>query len=374
MVYIATFLCSIIFGHLATRINPKTNRGLVFFCSAVSILIPSILAGLRDISVGTDISVYVADNFNLAVASETFSQYASRIWQKEWGYMFLVFFSSKIFPDVQGLLFSIELIMMVCVFLGAWKFREQVPLPLVLAIYFLFFYNMSYNIVRQSIAVAIIFLATSWLFEKKYIHFFIAVAVAVLFHKTAMVGIGQFLIFWFINSKSLGENDKARKLRGNAMVVGAVAFCFLLPYLTRALVSLGIISSRFLQYFEISSVSDNLLNSLVYLLEIVFVMLFSKNFEKISSEFVFLKTNLFFTFITHQLTNFMYYGDRLSLYFSVVNIILLAKLPQATSSKRDKTLATIAIVAVLLFYWYYIYIISGSAETYPYIAYWESSL
>ena len=61
MVYIATFLCSIVFGHLATRINPKTNRGLVFLCSAISILIPSILAGLRDISVDHESSSSVGE-------------------------------------------------------------------------------------------------------------------------------------------------------------------------------------------------------------------------------------------------------------------------------------------------------------------------
>ena len=371
MVYMVAFFSSMIFGYWATRINPKTNRGLVFLCSAISVLIPSILAGLRDVSIGTDITAYVISEFNIALNIDSFSQYTKWIWEKETGYMLLVFTVAKIFGNIQWLLFFIEFIIMVCVYIGAWKFREKVSLPFLLMIYFLFFYNLSYNMIRQAISMAIIFMATSWLFEKRYVKYFVAIAIAMLFHTTAFVGVISFFIFWFLNSSHLIDNARAKNLRGYLIMIVIAIGCISLPYITQFLVNSGILSSRYLLYFEGDIVTSYTFENIIYLIEIVLVLAFSRNLETQIENFAYYKVNLACTFFTLQLSNTMLYGNRLSLYFAIINILLLAKMPWMMQNRYNRGIFISVTFAMFFVYWLYVYIINGASDTYPYITFWQ---
>ena len=276
MVYIATFLSSMLFGYWATRINPKTNRGLVFLCSMISILIPSILAGLRDVSIGTDVTVYVLGDFNIALNTETYAQYALYIWEKEPGYMLLVFLIAKLFGSVQWLLFFIEFIIMVCIYIGAWKFRDKLSLPFVLLIYFCVFYNGSYNLVRQAISLSIVFVALSWLFEKRYVKYLVAVLIAMAFHTTAVIALVPFFVIWVLYDDYFLEGNRARTLRGYILILVVVGGCIALPYIISFLVNVGWLHSRYLAYFANESLSSNMFDMLIYLIEIILIFLFIK--------------------------------------------------------------------------------------------------
>lgn len=366
------FLSSILFGYWATRINPKTNRGLVFLCSVISILIPSILAGLRDVSLGTDVELYLVPHFEMALQTETFSNYMSLIWQKEPSYLLLVFLVTKIFGNIQWVLFFIEFIIILCVYIGAWKLRKQISLPFVLLIYYLIFYNDTYNLLRQAIAMAIVFLAVNWLFEKKYIKYLIFVFIASTFHTTAVMGFVVFIVYYFLEGDRFRSDISAKSMRGYVLLVCVISGCILLPNIVSALVNMGILHSRYLMYFVRESVSNNLSNSLLYLLEIILVMCFSKVVQNKDNKFVFLKINLYFAFITLQLSQVMYFGYRMSLYFAIINVLLLARITQISENKKTNILVSLFIIGVLSVFWYYLYVIGGVSKTYPYLAYWDA--
>lgn len=374
MIYLATFLSSALFGYWATRINPKTNRGLVVLCSIISILLPSILAGMRDITIGTDIKFYVLDAYEKSLRVDTFQELLPLIWKIETGFLLLVFAVTKMFGDIQWLLFFIELIIMICMYVGAWRFKDEVPLPVVLLVYFFMYYNLTYNSVRQSIAMSIIFVAIKYLVEKKYALFFLFVVIATSFHTTAVMAVLYIGIHFFLESSHLRKQEKAKTMRLYILVVFSLLFCAFLPQIIKSVVEIGILDSKYLVYVQNKSVGDKFLDNIIYLVELVFILLFLKKDTENDRFFTFFKANFFVAFIMLQLTHTIWNGDRIGVYFSFINIILLAKIPQMPRMRSNRGILNVGLVAIMLFYWVYIYVIVGSSETYPYIPFWEGQL
>lgn len=372
MIYVATFLGSIFFGHLATRINPKTNRGLVIICSLISILIPSVLAGLRDVSIGTDVTHYLLKEFNVALSVDSFKDYLPLIWRKETGYLALVFLVAKCFGDIQWLLFFMSFITTTCFYIGAWRFKEKAALPLTLLIYFLCYYNISYNLVRQAISMAIIFCGIGYLFKKKYIKFLILVAIATLFHSSAILSIVHLFIFWFLDVNQPNNAEKKIFLRSTVLIFALAMAVLLFPTFITLLSNIGLIDSRFLYYVQNpSNTSSSNFETLIYAVEILAIVFWGKSLGKIIDNFEYFKTNLFYAFITILLTSFMLFGNRISQYFSTINILLIGQIPGVFSKKSSKVLCTVFITTLFFVYWFYVFVISGSAETYPFKFFWE---
>jgi len=84
-----------------------------------------------------------------------------------------------------------------------------------------------------------------------------------------------------------------------------------------------------------------------------------------------LKVNIIVLIITLQLSRIMYFGNRISACFSIVNISLIGKLPCITRTIREKIRVIFITIGILLFYWIYIYAISGDGQTFPYISFWS---
>ena len=69
------------------------------------------------------------------------------------------------------------------------------------------FFFMSMNVMRQFVAIAIVFCATKYLINRKYIHYLAGVLIAAMFHQTAYIGIALVLIELF-DWKALSQKQK----------------------------------------------------------------------------------------------------------------------------------------------------------------------
>ena len=56
-VYLISFIISYLFTDRATIY--KKNKGLFFICSLIAIAVPAFIAGVRDITIGTDTINYI---------------------------------------------------------------------------------------------------------------------------------------------------------------------------------------------------------------------------------------------------------------------------------------------------------------------------
>ena len=82
--------------------------------------------------------------------------------------------------------------------------------------------------------------------------------------------------------------------------------------------------------------------------------------------FPYLKINAYLNIIFLQLANIMNYGHRLSLYFGLVNIALIAQIPRADKNRNTRIVITLIMILTFLAYWIYVYCIGGVSNTYPY--------
>ena len=175
-IYIIAFFMSSFLLKLAPRFNK--NKILQLFINLIALIIPCILAGVRNSIIGTDVKSYVIPMFKCATNSKNFYMYMNMKWfsiwtyweikQIEFGFSLLVYIVCKLTGNLQWLLFCIQLLTIIPIYLGLKKFKDlKSDIWFAILVYFLLFYNLSLNLMRQFISIGIIFFGTSCLINDR---------------------------------------------------------------------------------------------------------------------------------------------------------------------------------------------------------------
>ena len=231
LVYFVAFSIVLFLAYLAQRNDRK--KYLIY-----AALILSLLAGLRATTVGIDTENYsklfahIADGrLDLAYGLETSFKYICAVLLGIWNnsnFLFTIF----------------ALITNILIFVRLWDYRDQISITWSVAIYLAMFYFMTFNILRQFVAIAIIFYGTRYLARKKYVAFLAFVAIAFLFHKSAILGAG-FLLLEIFSWKQLSKIQRKylRILIAASPVVAIAAAAVLLsryvPYISQITFNFG---------------------------------------------------------------------------------------------------------------------------------------
>ena len=109
MVYIIMFVITILFTYIAERNFDKKNKFIGVIFSILAIALPSIVAGLRNLDIGLDISVYVEQNFQTALQSQSFKECLGNL-NTDFLYIVINYIISRMSDNINVLLFIIELI------------------------------------------------------------------------------------------------------------------------------------------------------------------------------------------------------------------------------------------------------------------------
>lgn len=200
MIYIITFIVTILFTYIAEKNFEKKNKAIGRFFSILAIIIPSILAGLRTLDIGIDVQVYVEQNFKTALQSQSFKECLENC-NTDFLYVVINYIISRISNSINILMFVIELINMVLVYMFIYNKRKSIHMWLAMAAYLLMFYNISLNLIRQSLAISIILFSIRYIESRKPIKFYTCVIIATLLHSTAIFTLPIYVIFNIINKK-----------------------------------------------------------------------------------------------------------------------------------------------------------------------------
>lgn len=173
--YGALFIIGIV-AFFSEKYNNKKSVYLI-------IAILTVIAGMRKYSVGIDSEPYyekfmlIADNkFDVAYGLET-------------SFKYICYFLLKICCSYTFLFTVFAFITSYFIVMRLWDLRRISSFSCSVICYYMAFYAMSMNTMRQFIAIAIIFFATKYLAESKYLTYVVSVAIAMLFHQTAAVGL-----------------------------------------------------------------------------------------------------------------------------------------------------------------------------------------
>lgn len=169
---------SVFIWTMACWANRRDQKGYVWLIIGVLTLV----AGLRDASVGMDTANYLR-LFDL-IDKKQFS-YAYGL---EEPFKYLIFVILKIVPSKQFVLVLLALIANACIIIRFWELRKLSSFSCMVLCYYMAFYFMTFNAMRQFCAVGIVFYCTRFLDRKKVLYFVLGVLAAWLFHRTALIG------------------------------------------------------------------------------------------------------------------------------------------------------------------------------------------
>mgnify|MGYP004598912551 CR=1 FL=1 len=365
MIYIGMFVVTILCTYIAERTEKKEKKIVFVFFSILSILVPSILAGIRTLDIGIDLQVYVEKIFLLATRCNTFKEYFE-VCNTDFLYMVVNYLVSRFTNNINWLLFVFELINMSLAYLFIYNNRKTNPMWLSMAVYLFLFYNISLNLVRQGLAISVILFSMRYVENRKFIKFLICIVVATLFHSTAVFTIPVYFIFNII------ENAKHKKIY-KFLIVSVITIAVLnYENIIKFLIyDLRILSVKYINYITIYSreeIDFNYAFTLFRLFWIIISMICYKNLKNANEKnesYIFL---LIIDLILNQIGMFSKYADRIAYYYGLPALIYMIPILYKgfKNNSLNKFIVYLGILLMLIFYWWFIFIHFKTGETYPF--------
>ena len=378
MIYIVCFITSVIFTYIAEKNFKKNKKIAGIFFSIIAILLPCLLAGARDTRVGTDVRVYVESMFESAVASNNLTEYINENNEyTENGYLAFTYFVSRFTTDIHVLLFIIQLVIVVPVYLTFYYRRNKTPMWLGMITYFGLYYNYTLNLVRQAMAMAFILFSYNFFSNRKYIKTLILFACASMLHNSSFLAVPTYIVLYMYNKKTINKNKRVKIVVMSLIITLLIAIFYekivlilynanILPYKYYAYV----VSSRFRNESVNINYFDFMYKTIWIMLYIVFYLINKKKenykiIEETIPYFIFMIIDYIILPISFSIVTLIRVG-----YYYGLNIYSIV-IPNYTKIlKRDtanQALGSLILILLVSTYWIYSIMLNNGMETYPYI-------
>lgn len=361
MIYLFTFLLSVFIFQITDFFWDK-KRVIAVLLLLLGILIPSILAGCRDLSIGTDTSFYVLDYFRSAKYSRNFLIYKDRV-SSELGYLIFNYIITLLFQKMSWLLFFIQIFIMSFIAWAVLNLKKRNVLPWAFLIYFLLYYSNSLNMTRQTMAIAICLLSFSYLITGKIKKSLVVAAFALFFHFTAFIFLAVFPLYYFCNKFT--KNFWVFQVLIGLVCVLAV---LMLDNLIVLFIGSGMLAEKFDSYKSGGIFGSNIPMSDLFLCFVFLLLcLFFKKYTDYTSD----KKNLFQTiFLISVILCFAAiqstFAVRGMYYFSFQSILIIPYIMSDIQNKQLKNIMIATFCACFILYWILTIPYANLGETYPY--------
>lgn len=365
IIYFLSFIIAIILLYFSERTNKKIiNRILVL----AAILIPSFVAGARDFGVGRDTIAYAQAAYNWAQIYD-FKEYIIRFSDSALLYTvwYLIIHATK---SSFWLMFLTELFIESFVYLGLTcnkKKKSNVWIGMLL--YYTLFYTYSLSLVRQSVAVSILFWAyNKYLIHKDYKKYFILCLIAFTIHPTSIISVVLIFTHKLFDSENYSKQSFYKRAFIYFMtVVGVFGIIAISGKLINYLIT---INANYLYYQENASnfkdtfVSWAIFAAITMLIYIVSFVMKSNRDKRFYNYTIFLGLVVFWT---NLVANNSY---RISLYFLIQLLVLIS---DSICMRKNCTVQVrnSLILSSLLFFacfavWYVMVVRMHLNDIYPY--------
>ncbi len=197
--YIICIIVTLLLNFFAEKFFKKNHKFLGLLFMGISLFTLCFIAGVRNLTVGTDVNVYVSRLIHVSNNSIDIFNYLKN---SNSDLLFaLLIYLGNLSKSAHFVLFLIELAVALPIYIYAYKTKEKNSLSITILIFFLTMYCVSFNLMRQSIAIAICILAYYYFNNRQSNKAYILLIVAALFHKTALIFVVTFFINWMIKSR-----------------------------------------------------------------------------------------------------------------------------------------------------------------------------
>lgn len=347
IIYFSIIFITSILIELSLKIkNKKPKELLVIF----TLSIPSFFAAIR-YGIGTDYFSYV-NIFNKVGAGIPV--------RTEFGFSFIAFIVNKLGGNEHVFFFVVSFAMFWLVYRSLLYYKNIISIGLGFFIFLLFYYQVSFNLVRMTLAIALALFSYRYILEKKIIKYVFIIFIAISIHNSALVTIPFYFLYnWFAYKK------KAYRLLAYAITIFLILnYDILLTFVINNILKEPYYM-RYLSHGHESSFGIGLL--VVNLPFILPGLYYYKSLDKMDYRFKF----NFFLLVTGFILKFLgyvgaEYVNRVSDLFSVSIIVVIPMYYSLLKKKRKTFFIGIIIVLYAIIYWSYYYIYSGTHQTMPY--------
>lgn len=336
---------------ICSEISVKSNYRIVRrFNILLVIVIPSLLYAFR-YGIGTDYFNYVSFFHRLQKTG-----FSGRF---EWAYVLINLIVGKLNGNIQIVFLVTSIIMMTFIYSAVRHYAKSLNVGVAMFSYMMLYYQMSFNIVRQSVAMAICLYCIKYIHDRKFLKFSFFVLIASGFHNSALL---LFPFYFFY--KILGEKNKkwTRVLFYMIALIGVINIGSLLRPILRSIPGL----SYYLFYLD-NYDSDFSIGLFARFIPFLLIGLFLYNpIWKRDKNFI-LIFSLYTISLILKLTGLVgaKFINRIALNFEVTLILLVAYYVKSFN-KRGELFASFALLFYVVINWWYIYIYTGSHGTFPY--------
>lgn len=356
--YIISFLLSCAFLFQAQKQNKKWNIWAI-----IGLLIPTLLASLRNENVGTDTGMYlyIYENIKEWTLTDFISTKVANV-------EIFYFFVSLIGEQITGfstLLFIFQALNVFFLYETSYRLKNYLSIALVFFLYYIFLYSYSLNIMRQITAVMYILWLSHYLIRGKQTIFIAGTFIGMLIHSTAILG---GIIAW-ICYKVYSAPERNRK---EYLLISIVSIVFLSLVFSKiggllALFDIGEMA-RYGSYLEneTSYIGKTDLIIRFMFLGLVFYLLSHRLINKnIGYSFIVLLCFEVALIFCGKYSTVIF---RLSLYATAFDILIVPYLLNLKGiTYNSRVICKMGLILICCVYWWYTVIFNGTNEIYPYL-------
>lgn len=367
LLYLAVYTWTICITYIAEkkdRLSRKPSKVLAILIAAI--IVPCLLAGMRDTSVGTDTGGYAINLMNYVIKSDSFAELREvDKTYTEIGYQFFVYIISRFCLRFEIVLFFTEFMILLPFIIAIFYVRKELSMTKCIAAFMFCYYHLSLNLMRQSIAMSLTILACI-LFaycNKKVIAAFV-ITLAYFFHKFTLIIVLILFVAWIL--KRFLFNPRKRLLIFTA-ILGCPVFFIPIIFKISPLILTGAFQ-KFVKYVS-GEQGIGILTKLRSPSFIIFTLLFISSWYSYTTspkkKTKYDVTLLFLAFLTIEcsfLQAFITYANRISYFLMPFFILFLARSFKFTLRFKEKDRAFFFYMLIVV-YWLFNGMLSASSST-----------
>lgn len=368
--YVLTTIITCFMAYLANVLLLSKNKKNVRYGKLIMICIIvmfSMVAGLRDYTIGTDISFYVRPIFNYSINNTLTDLFVMESTNLEPLYLILNYVSANVFNNMGAVLFCLQFIVILFVVMRICDYTYTKKMWIGILAYNCLYFPISLNLMRQSIAMAILFWGSRYLFGekcniKKYL---ICMLFSVGFHVTGIIGLVFLFCSLYYSKHITTGRDKSLFIKSLLLVAGTIVAIMFFDKAVEIIAGLAPFMNKFNRYSEQAYSGFQINPFLIRIPLILLTFLSWKEYKKGNNENYLLFIFVVFDLLLAQLRAYSAGLYRLSIYFAYFKMIQLPCM--IYSNRRYKIITTYTVCFILIITWYYQIVLQGNEEVYPYI-------
>lgn len=315
----------------------------------------SYFSGARNLDVGYDVMFYEYDIFENACISDSFIELTIRSFSIEPFFLFINYITAQFTNNIHIALGVIALVMITFSYFACKSCIKEIPLHLLFTIYLLYYYATANNLMRQSVAVAIIFyLFTLIRSHKSNFKILIISILAILSHTSAILPI--FILILYKYSESF-NSQKLKTFNNFFIFICIIIFVFF----KKSLYLISSITNKDYTIYSDTAMTNSEWSTphisvtlLLFNIICIYVVYLSKKYKLLNQHDIFkFKCTISICILSVCLGKYTASASRLTLYFIIIQAFYILLCSNSHKINNENKIIYNCLTVLLFVYLYF---------------------